>query len=51
MNGTLLVVQAESIEAVRQFLADDPYALAKVYASVEVRRWNWGLGQPAIPPP
>ena len=49
MNGTLLVVQAESIDAARQFIAGDPYALAGVYASVEVRPWNWGLGQPDTP--
>ena len=48
MNGTLLVVRADSIEAVQRFLADDPYALAQVYASVEVRPWRWGLGQPVI---
>jgi uncharacterized protein len=47
MNGTLLVIQAESIEAVRRFLADDPYALAEVYTHVEVRPWQWGLGRPA----
>jgi uncharacterized protein YciI len=47
MNGTLLVVQADDIAAVRRYLADDPYALAGVYASVEVRPWRWGLGAPA----
>ena len=47
MNGTLLVVEAESIEAVRSYLVEDPYALAGVYAHVEVRPWSWGLGKPA----
>lgn len=47
MNGSMLVIEADSIEAVRRFLADDPYALAGVYASVDVRPWNWGLGAPA----
>lgn len=46
MNGSLLVIEADSIEAVRSFLAEDPYALAEVYATVEVRPWNWGLGRP-----
>jgi uncharacterized protein YciI len=46
MNGTLLVVEANSADAVRRFLAEDPYALNGVYASVEVRPWAWGLGQP-----
>ena len=46
MNGSLLIVEADSIEAVRRFLVDDPYALANVYATVEVRPWNWSLGRP-----
>ncbi|HUN91745.1 MAG TPA: YciI family protein [Burkholderiaceae bacterium] len=49
MNGTLLVVRADSIEAVRRYLDGDPYRLQQVYASVEVRAWTWSLGAPAIP--
>ena len=33
MNGTLLVLQAEDIEAVRRFVADDPYVHEGVYKS------------------
>ena len=44
MNGSLLVIEAESIEAVRRFVAEDPYAVEGVYARVEVRPWQWGLG-------
>ena len=46
MNGTLLVLQAEDIDAVRRFVADDPYVHEGVYKSVEVRPWAWGLGTP-----
>lgn len=46
MNGSLLVVEADSIEAVQRFVDEDPYQLANVYATVEVRPWNWGLGRP-----
>ena len=46
MNGSLLVIEAESIDAVRRFVAEDPYQLAGVYAHVEVRPWQWGLGPP-----
>ena len=46
MNGTLLVVQAEHIDAVRRFVAEDPYVREGVYKSVEVRPWAWGLGTP-----
>lgn len=47
MNGSLLVIEADQIEAVRRFVAEDPYELAGVYAKVEIRPWTWGLGAPA----
>jgi uncharacterized protein YciI len=50
MNGSLLVIEAESMEDVRRFVADDPYALEGVYAHVEVRAWQWGLGRPESSP-
>ena len=46
MNGTLLVVEAASIDAVRAFVADDPYSRAGLFAAVEIRPWRWGLGNP-----
>jgi len=47
MNGSMLVVQADDIEAVRAFVAGDPYVREQVYASVEIRPWRWGLGRSA----
>lgn len=44
MNGTLLVVEAASIDAVRAFVAADPYVEAGVYADVDVRPWRCGIG-------
>ena len=44
MNGTLLVVQADSIDAVRAFVDGDPYVTAGVYAAVDIRPWRCGLG-------
>lgn len=46
MNGTLLIVQAASLEAVRHFIAGDPYVREGVYESVVIRPWAWGLGRP-----
>jgi hypothetical protein len=46
MNGSLLVIEAEDLETVRRFVAEDPYELAGVYARVEIRPWQWGLGRP-----
>jgi uncharacterized protein YciI len=45
MNGSLLVVEAPDIAAVRDFLAGDPYVLCGVYDTVEIRPWRWGLGR------
>lgn len=47
MNGTLLVVEANDISAVSDFVADDPYSQARVFKSVEIRPWAWTLGAPA----
>jgi len=49
MNGSLLVIEADDIAAVRAFVAADPYVREDVYASVEVRPWRWGLGRPDAP--
>jgi uncharacterized protein YciI len=46
MNGTMLVIEAETEEAVRAYLAEDPYMQAGLYERLEVRPFNWGLGQP-----
>jgi uncharacterized protein YciI len=46
MNGTLLVVQAESIEDVERFVHDDPYVRNDLFESIVIRRWHWGLGNP-----
>ena len=47
MNGSMLVIEADNIEAVRRFVAEDPYTLANVYAHVEIRAWQWGIGLPS----
>jgi uncharacterized protein YciI len=49
MNGTMLVVEAESVEAVQAFIADDPYIIHDVYAAVDIRLWRCGLGALAEP--
>lgn len=48
MNGTLLVIEADDITAVSDFVADDPYSQAGVFQSVEIRPWSWTLGTPAM---
>lgn len=45
-NGVLLIVEADDIAMVSEFVADDPYAQAGVFKSVEIRPWAWSLGAP-----
>ena len=47
VNGLLLVLEAQSIEAVQKFVANSPYARAGVFAQSEIRAWNWLTGRPA----
>ena len=42
--GSMLVVEADDIASARAFAAADPYALADLFASVEVRPWRLGVG-------
>jgi hypothetical protein len=48
MVGTMLVVEAESMDLVRPFVDQDPYVCADVYASVAIHPFNWGLGNPSL---
>ena len=46
MNGTLLVVEAERIDDVMEFVGNDPYMQAGLFDTVEIRPWDWSLGNP-----
>jgi hypothetical protein len=46
MNGTLLVVEADGIGDVMAFIGNDPYMQAGLFERVEVRPWDWSLGNP-----
>lgn len=47
VNGTLLLIEALSLEAARSFVADSPYAKAGLIAESQVRQWDWTTGRPA----
>jgi uncharacterized protein YciI len=40
MCGSLFVFEADGVEAIDAFLAKDPYVLAGLFASVEIRPWR-----------
>jgi uncharacterized protein YciI len=46
MNGSLIVVEAASLEAARAIAEGDPFAKAGVFAAVEVRPWLWTINAP-----
>jgi len=50
MNGTLLVVEAATLDEVQAFVADDPYVQHGVYERVEIRPWRCGIGPLASVP-
>jgi uncharacterized protein len=47
MNGSLIVIDAASLEAAREIAAGDPYAAAGLFAAVEIRPWLWTINAPA----
>ncbi len=46
-RGSMLIVEADSLEAATALLARDPYAIAGLFAEVEIRPWRWVVGVPA----
>jgi uncharacterized protein len=47
MNGSLIVIEASSLEAARTIAAGDPFAKVGLFASVEVRPWLWTFNKPS----
>jgi hypothetical protein len=46
MVGSLIIIEAEDIDAARAFAADDPYQRAGLFAEVDVKPWRWIVGAP-----
>ncbi|MHC5306010.1 YciI-like protein [Bartonella sp. LJL80] len=45
-NGTLMVVEAQTLEEAAAYAAGDPYAKAGLFANTEIRPWNWTINNP-----
>jgi uncharacterized protein YciI len=43
MNGSLIVVQADSLRDARAVADGDPFATAGLFESVEIRPWLWTI--------
>jgi uncharacterized protein YciI len=46
MNGSLIVIEAPSLQAANDIASGDPFAKAGLFASVEIRPWLWSIGRP-----
>ncbi|MCZ0960377.1 YciI family protein [Paracoccus benzoatiresistens] len=44
MRGSLLVLEADSMDAARAWAASDPYGLAGLFDSVEITEWKKVIG-------
>ncbi len=46
MNGSLVVVEAPSLQAAEAISAGDPFAKIGLFATVEIRPWLWTMNAP-----
>jgi hypothetical protein len=44
MVGSLLIIEADDLEAAWNFANEDPYAKAGLFAEVDVKPWRWIVG-------
>jgi uncharacterized protein YciI len=49
MNGSLVVIEAASLQDAQKIAAGDPFAKAGLFASAEIRPWLWSLNRPQDP--
>ena len=46
MNGSLIVVEAPSLDVARAIIESDPFAKAGIFAEVDIRPWRWSINPP-----
>jgi len=46
MTGSILVLEADSRQAVEDIAAEDPYAKADLFETVDILPWKWTVGNP-----
>lgn len=44
--GSLVIVEAESMEAAKALADSDPYTIAGLFESVEIKPFNWVFNKP-----
>lgn len=46
MQGSIVVIEAETLAEAKAVFAADPYAAAGLFETVEIRPWRWVVGAP-----
>jgi uncharacterized protein YciI len=49
--GSLVTIEAADLDAATKIFAADPYAQAGLFATSDVRAWNWTFNNPATSQP
>lgn len=44
--GSLVIIAAENLSEAQAIAAKDPYAIAGLFSSVEIKPWKWALKNP-----
>jgi uncharacterized protein len=45
-TGSLVIINADDLAAAKAIAAQDPYALAGLFSSVEIKPWKWLIKNP-----
>lgn len=48
MTGSLIVIEAADLAGAQAFAAQDPYSVAGLFSSVDIRPWRWTFGVPKV---
>ena len=46
VSGSLLIAEAVDLKTLQTVLAEDPYARAGLFESVDIKPWKWVIGAP-----
>ncbi len=46
MNGSLIVIEAPSLDAAREISAADPFSKLGIFGNVDIRPWLWLINKP-----
>jgi uncharacterized protein len=47
-NGSIIIVSADDLKHVGDFVARDPFTLAGLYKEVKIKRWDCQMKVPAV---